>query len=154
MIRKKMREWLGIFDIQQMVDVSKNRILSLEMLSIETNRARKNDSDSIREQIETIRMNFTDEISRNESRIERIDKEISDLKKSLETGISKADYESLKCKFDNLVEFCRVEGINNKVNESMIQQILNDLKDHQHDDILKSVMEKLSCRRKVVKGAK
>lgn len=169
-----MREWLGIFDIQQMVDVSKNRILSLEMLSIETNRARKNDSDSIREQIKTIRMNLADEVICNGIRFEMIYKEIlkinskdkndlelfgeelADFKSKLESGMIKADFahdmvSSLSARingtFDEYlmkIEYCMKE----------VEALKLKAKDNQHDDILKAVMEKLTCRRKIVKGDK
>lgn len=156
MIRKKMREWLGIFDIEHMAQNARDRCLSLEKLNIEIDQARIFDCDSIRKQISTIRVNLADEVICNGNRFEMIDKEILDLKKKLETDILKADFahdmvSSLSARingtFDEYlmkIEYCMKE----------VEALKLKAKDNQHDDILKAVMEKLTCRRKVVKGAK
>jgi len=156
MIRKAIRTWLGIFDIQQMAEIARDRCSSLEKLNVEIDQARIFDCDSIRKQIATVSGYLADEISRNETRFERIDKDISDLKKSLETDMLKADFahdmvSSLSARingtFDEYlmkIEYCLKE----------VEALGIQVKGHQHDDILKAVMEKLTCRRKVVKGAK
>lgn len=147
MIRKAIRTWLGIYDIEQMAQIARGRCLILEKLNIEIDNARKADCESLKCKLDKLTDSIIAEMN---FKIDRINKVLE--AETMNTSSMSKVLIALQTKTNKTMDeqVSRTDLI-----DSRIDLIESKIEDHAHPDVVTGIMQKISeisCgKRKIVR---
>ena len=147
MIRKAIRTWLGISDIEEMAQFARNRCFSVENLNYAIDNARKADYELLKCKLDKLTDSIIAEMN---FKIDRINKVLE--AETMNTSSMSKVLIALQTKTNKTMDeqVSRTDLI-----DSRIDLIESKIEDHAHPDVVTGIMQKISeisCgKRKIVR---